>query len=93
MIDIHRNRERNVHYVCSLLLFSLTLLGIAVLIEYSVFSLIVYWAFASDIDLHETAALIHSNSHLNPEDRPVITWSGWVRSVFRIMDLFHGLTP
>lgn len=43
--------------------------------------------------MHETAALIHSNSHFNPEDRPVITWGQWVRNVFNIMDLFHNLSP
>jgi hypothetical protein len=63
------------------------------LIEYSVFSLLVYWIFASDIDVHETTLLAHSNSHINPEDRPDIEWSQWVRDVFNIMDLFHDLTP
>lgn len=73
--------------------FNNNIIGIAVLIEYSVFSLLVYWIFASDIDLHETAALIHSNSHFNPEDRPNITWGQWVKNVFNIMDLFHNLNP
>jgi hypothetical protein len=64
-----------------------------VLIEYSVFSLLVYWIFASDIDIHETTAMAHSGSHINPEDRPEIEWSQWVRDVLNIMDLFHDLTP
>ena len=80
------------NYSCSFSLNSLSV-GIAVLIEYSVFSLLVYWIFASDVDMHETANLIHSNSHFNPEDRPVITWGQWVRNVFNIMDLFHNLSP
>lgn len=68
-------------------------LGIAVLIEYSVFSLLVYWVFASDIDIHETALRAHPTSNINPEDRPVIDWSTWVKDVFNIMDLFHNLEP
>jgi hypothetical protein len=103
-LDIHSNdqysaEQRAERALCELLMtlppsphLSLSS-GIAVLIEYSVFSLLVYWIFASDIDVHETTILAHSNSHINPEDRPVIEWSRWVREVFNIMDLFHDLTP
>lgn len=63
----------------------------AVLIEYSVFSLLVYWAFASEISPSEAGD--RSVTHINPNDRPDISWNEWVRRVFRIMDLFDGLTP
>lgn len=52
-----------------------------------------YWIFASDIDIHETTLLAHSTSHINPEDRPAIDWSTWVKDVLNIMDLFHNLNP
>ncbi|CAE7579367.1 unnamed protein product, partial [Symbiodinium microadriaticum] len=64
----------------------------AILLEYSLFSLLVLWAYGSDVDPHETS-LRKSMSHINPEDRPDIEWAEWRRRVFTLMDVFHDLAP
>ena len=64
----------------------------AILIEYSLFSLLVLWAYGSEVDPHETA-LRKSLSHTHPEDRPDLEWDEWRRRVFSLMDVFHDLAP
>ena len=67
-------------------------LCMAILCEYSLFSLLVLWAFGSDVNPNETEQR-KTMSHTNPDDRPDIEWAEWRTRVFALMDVFHDLAP